>query len=531
MSGNARASQANLERDHLLERLRSDACPDILVIGGGATGLGCAVDAASRGHSVVLVEAHDFAKGTSSRATKLIHGGVRYLAQGRLALVREALIERSRLLHNAPHLVHPLRFVIPAYRWFERSGFGIGLALYDLISGTHGIHPRSLLDPEETAAALPTLARAGLRGGVAYWDAQFDDARLAITLMRTAIDLGGLAINYLPVEDLLLEAGRVVGARVRDAESGEQFAIRARVVINATGVWADDLRRMESPHADALLRPSQGVHLVVDRSFFPGPDALLLPGTRDGRVLFVIPWQGRVLVGTTDTARDDTPIEPLALAGEVDFILDGVGQYLSRAPRRADVRCVFAGLRPLIASRRGVPTGGLSREHLVDRSAGGLITITGGKWTTYRQMAEDAVNAAEACAGLSSRPCVTADLRLHGATARAGADAYGSERDLIDTLPGAGRRIHEGLTLSEAEVRHAVRHELARTVEDVLARRHRALFMDVGLALAAAPAVARVLAAELRRDGAWCEAETARFRALAAGFLADGRQAPCRMRR
>jgi glycerol-3-phosphate dehydrogenase len=525
MSKNAPAHAPSLERDRLLERLRSDDYPDILVIGGGATGLGCAVDAASRGHSVVLVEAHDFAKGTSSRATKLIHGGVRYLAQGKLALVREALIERSRLLHNAPHLVRPLRFVVPAYRWFDRPRFAIGLALYDLMSGMHGIHPCSLLDHEETAAALPTLARTALRGGVAYWDAQFDDARLAITLMRTVLDLGGLAINYMPVEDLLLEAGRVVGARVRDAESGEQFAIRARVVINATGVWADNLRRMERPRSEALLRPSQGVHLVVDRSFFPGPDALLVPETRDGRVLFVIPWQGRALVGTTDTAREDAPIDPVPLAGEVDFILDGVGQYLSRAPRRADVRSVYAGLRPLIGSRRGVSTAGLSREHLVDRSAGGLITITGGKWTTYRQMAEDAVNAAEACAGLSSRPCVTADLRLHGATTRTGADAYGSERDLIDTLPGAGRRIHEGLTLSEAEVRHAVRHELARTLEDVLARRHRALFMDAGIALAAAPAVARVLAAELRRDRVWCDAETARFRALAAGFLADGRSA------
>lgn len=510
-------------RAGLLARVRAADTWDMLVIGGGATGLGCAVDAAARGHTVLVLEALDFGKGTSSRATKLIHGGVRYLAQGKLPLVREALRERSRLLANAPHLVRPLRFVVPLYRRRDVLLYGAGLGIYDFLAGAHGIGRRRYLGVDETIAALPTVRTDGLRGGIAYWDAQFDDARLAIALMRTVIDLGGVALNYAGVDALAIENGRVVGVHACDAESGERFSVAARVVINATGVWADRLRGLEDRGVRPLLRPSQGVHVVVDRDFFPAIDAMLVPRTADGRVLFVIPWQGKVLIGTTDTPRADVETEPAPLAGEIDFILSAAGAHLTRAPTRADLRSVFVGLRPLLGGSGRTNTASLSREHLIEVSPGGLVTITGGKWTTYRRMAEETVDAAERVAGLAHRACKTAALALHGATTQAGADCYGSERALIDTLPGSGHVIHPGLSLTEAEVRHAARDELARTVEDVLARRHRVLFFDAALAAAAAPAVARVLADELGCDAAWCEAETARFRALAAQYA--GREA------
>lgn len=504
-----------LAREVLLARAHAPRRWDVVVIGGGATGLGCAVDAAARGYSTLLLEAHDFAKGTSSRATKLIHGGVRYLAQGNFPLVREALVERSLLLANAPHLVHPLRFVVPAYRWHERALFGAGLAMYDLLAGSHGLERSRPLDIRATFDALPNAKSDGLRGGVAYWDAQFDDARLAIALMATLFDLGGLALNYLPVEDLATEAGRIVGVRARDAESGNVLQVEARVVINATGVWADTLRRLERPAADALLHPSQGAHVVVDRRFLPGDDALLVPRTPDGRVLFVIPWQGRVLIGTTDLARNDLPLEPKPLVGEVDFILATAARYLARAPTRSDVLSVFVGLRPLLHGRGATTTRRLSREHLIEVSPAGLVTITGGKWTTYRRMAEDAVDAAQSVAALPARASPTARLRLHGATAGLSRDPYGCDRDVVDALPGARRALLDGASLTEAEVRHAARNELARRVEDVLARRHRLLFLDAALASEAAPAVAAILAEELGRDEDWQRAEVARFRSLA----------------
>lgn len=510
-------------RAALLARLRADPVWDVLVVGGGASGLGCAVDAAARGYQIALVEARDFAQGTSSRSTKLIHGGVRYLAQGRLGLVREALHERARLLENAPHLVRPLRFVVPARRWSELATVGAGLGLYDLLAGRGGIGRSRLLGAAETRAALPGVKADGLCGGVAYWDAQFDDARLALALARTLADLGGVPLNHCALERLLIEDGVIRGAVVRDTERAETFALRARVVINATGVWSDQVRRLANPAAPATLRPSQGVHLVVDRAFLPGRQALLVPRTEDGRVLFMIPWQDRLLLGTTDTARADLPLEPEALPGEVDFILSTAARYLERAPGRADVLSVFAGLRPLLESAAARNSGELSREHLVEVSAQGLVSMLGGKWTTYRSMAADAVDAAIEWAGLPARPCATASLRLHGAAAPRGdrLDAYGSDLSALESLPGAGRVLVEGLDLTEAEVRHAARAEWARGVEDVLARRHRALFLDATLAACAAPAVAQILAAELGRDEGWVGAQTDAFHALASAYGAS----------
>lgn len=511
-----------MKRAALLTRLRSTPRWDVLVIGGGATGLGSAVDAASRGYATLLLEAHDFAKGTSSRSTKLIHGGVRYLAQGRLGLVREALEERAILLANAPHLVHPQRFVVPVYHQWDRLMLGVGLTAYDWLAGNRSLGASRLLSARDTAAALPGVRQEGLVGGIAYMDARFDDARLAITLMRSVFDLGGLAINYLPVTALRHEAGRVVGADARDAESGACFSITARVVINAGGVWADTLRQLDEPQATAQLAPSQGAHLVLDRDFLPTDSALLIPHTPDGRVLFAIPWKGKVLLGTTDTPRTDLPLEPRPLAGEIDFILETAGRYLARPPRREDVRSAFAGLRPLIGSREGGTTAALSREHLIQVSRQGLVSVAGGKWTTYRRMGEQIVDAAISIDGLPPRPCRTRELHLHGHPGPACEDVFGTDRAQVDALPGAGKQIHPALTLTEAEVRHAIRHEQARSVEDLLARRHRALFIDARSARDAAPAVAALLADELGFDEGHTREQTEAFQRLAEGFLTDG---------
>lgn len=516
---------AERSRQALLARLSEPRVWDVVVIGGGATGLGCAVDAAARGYSVLVVDAEDFAKGTSSRATKLIHGGVRYLAQGNFPLVREALAERARLLENAPHLVRPLRFVVPAYHWHDKPMLAAGLGLYDLLATGHGMPRSKILDIPATECALPGVRSEGLRGGVAYWDAQFDDARLALALARTVGDFGGLAVNYCAVTGLALENGRITGVHLRERESGCETHVHAKVVINAAGVWADSIRRFASPASSPKLSPSQGVHLVVDRAFLPGDSAFLVPNTDDGRVLFMIPWQGSVLLGTTDTPCSDLPIEPRPLPGEVDFILETAARYLSNAPTRGDVRSVFVGLRPLVGGGESSPTRKLSREHVVDVSAEGLVSITGGKWTTYRVMAEDAIDAAQRTGGLAQRRSATARLRVHGAPARDEGDVYGLDRVEIDRLPGAGVPVCPPLSLTEAEVRYAARAEFARTVEDVLARRHRALFVDAGKALEAAPRVAEILAEELGRPAAWAAAQLASFGELAARYMAHGTEA------
>jgi glycerol-3-phosphate dehydrogenase len=537
-----------MNRSDLLARLAApkESEPwDLLVIGGGATGLGTAVEAAARGYRTLLAEAHDFAKGTSSRSTKLVHGGVRYLRQGNVGLVFEALRERGRLLANAPHLVHNLSFVVPRYDWWEGPFYGGGLKLYDLLAGRLGFGPSRLLSRAETLEHLPTIARAGLRGGVIYHDGQFDDARLAITLARTCLDLGGTPINYLRVAALQKENGRVTGALLRDEESGAEYPVTARAVVNATGVFVDAVRRLDDPAAARLVAPSQGVHLVLHRRFLPGDSAIMVPHTDDGRVLFAVPWHGRVVLGTTDTplapAPEGPPIEPRALPEEIEFLLAHAGRYLASRPRREDVLAVFAGLRPLVRSplrereeaatdSDAKDTAALARDHTIVVSPSGLVTVTGGKWTTYRRMGEDAVDQAERTAGLLKRPSRTATLPLHGG--QQGLDpgdpgepwsVYGSDgpalRALVDARPGLGAPLHPRLPYSGAEVVWAVRHELARTVEDVLARRTRALLLDARASLEAAPQVARLMAAELGEDAEWEAWQLAAYAALAAGYL------------
>ncbi|MGE0330779.1 MAG: FAD-dependent oxidoreductase [Ramlibacter sp.] len=516
-------------REELMARLHEPRTWDLAIIGGGATGLGVALDAAARGFSVVLVESHDFAKGTSSRATKLVHGGVRYLAQGNIALVREALHERTTLLHNAPHLAQPLPFVMPSYKLWETPFYGLGLKMYDALAGKAGLGPTEFLSRDQTLRLLPTARPDGLKGGVKYWDGQFDDARLALALARTAATRGALLVNYCAATGLLHDAGKVVGLTCEDRETGQTFRIQARCVVNAAGVWVDEFREKDGEAlgrpAQPMVAPSQGVHLVVDRNFLPGDHALMVPKTADGRVLFGVPWLGKVILGTTDTPRGDLAREPDAFAEEVQFILGESARYLRRAPTRADVKSIWVGLRPLVKppDDDGANTKGLSREHTVLASRSGLITVTGGKWTTYRAMAEDVL---EKCFEQSLlkrvEAGVTTNLQLVGA---AGVDAsrprmcdaqgghsYGGERAAVEALPGADHALGGGLT--EAMVRFAARHEYARTVEDVLARRSRLLFLDARLAANMAGPVAAILADETGH-----EAASASFEALARRYL------------
>lgn len=515
MSANTTTTPLSTRRADLLAQLEAANTFDLAVVGGGATGLGVALDAAARGFKVVLLEAMDFAKGTSSRATKLVHGGVRYLAQGNIALVREALHERTTLLHNAPHIAQPLAFVMPSYKLLDTPFYGIGLKMYDALAGKAGLGSTQILGAGATRQLLPTVQTKGLKGGVKYWDGQFDDARLAMALARTAATKGALLINYCPVTQLVQENGRVVGLQCRDAETGKAYTVRARCVVNATGPWVDQLRQqdaeLQGKPVKPMVAPSQGVHLVVDRDFLPSDHALLVPKTADGRVLFAVPWLGKVILGTTDTPRHDLAREPVPFKEEVEFILREAGNYLSRRPTMADVRSMWAGLRPLVKPQDddGDNTKGISREHTVLTSKSGMVTVTGGKWTTYRAMAEDVLDACFNAGELPRKPGgVTVNLPLVGApvSGRAqhsmhmaqGMHSYGSEAAMLADLPGADVWLADGL--SEAMVRFAARYEYARCVEDVLARRSRLLFLHAQLAAKLAPRVAEILIEELGVD-------------------------------
>jgi glycerol-3-phosphate dehydrogenase len=502
-------------------RLAADELFDLVVIGGGATGLGVALDASLRGYRVALFESHDFASGTSSRSTKLLHGGVRYLAQGNVALVREALAERATVLRIAPHLAQPLPFVMPSYGWWQTPFYGVGLKLYDLMAGRAGLGRTAFLNRRQTLEALPGVNPQGLHGGVQYWDGQFDDARLALALARTAEAAGALVLNYTPVTSVrrLDDAGHPVSELdVSDRFSEEVYKVRARCVVNATGVWVDELRAHSSGATpqDApkrMVSPSQGVHVVVDRDFLPGDHALLVPKTRDGRVLFAVPWLGKLVLGTTDTPRQDLPREPDAFAAELDFILNEAGHVLSRPVTKADIRSIWVGLRPLVAPPATTEGGTkvLSREHTIVVDANGLVTVTGGKWTTYRAMAEDVLERCFASALLPRRPGGLSERHtLLGAPAAQapatpiyappGLHLYGTEIQRVLDCPGHERTLGMGLT--EAMVRYAVRQEHAHTVEDVLARRWRALFLDARAAAGMAPEVAAILAQEQVADPA-----------------------------
>lgn len=520
----------HMNREQALDEIGTGKVWDVVVVGGGATGLGTALEAATRGFRTLLLEQEDFAKGTSSRSTKLAHGGVRYLQQGNVSLVLEALHERGLMLRNAPHLVRRQSFVIPAEALWELPFYGIGLKVYDALSGKSSFGRSRVLTTRDTLAALPGLALSHIRGGVQYFDGQFDDARMALALALTLTDQGGVALNQVRVHRLLERNGRVEGVYAEDRETGNQLEIQAKVVINATGVFADAIRSLDEPGAPNLLAVSQGSHFVLPKEFLSGQDALMVPRTVDGRVLFAIPWHGSVVVGTTDEPVGGPSLEPHALASERKFLLEQIARYFDRRPRASDILSMWSGLRPLIRKQGAKSTAALSREHAVFVSPTKLVTVVGGKWTTYRRMGEDAMNLAAQAAGLPQRPSVTADLHLHGWTELSEArpereelSVYGSDLAGMGSLaaerPEWEKLLHPRLPYRGVEVVWAVRNEMARTVEDVLARRTRALFLDARAARDAARAVAELMAAELGRDGAWVEQQIAAFGELAEGYI------------
>ncbi|WP_129713671.1 glycerol-3-phosphate dehydrogenase/oxidase [Pedobacter sp. SYP-B3415] len=517
-----------MKRNHPLD-ISGSANYDILIIGGGATGLGIAVDAASRGLKTVLIEQSDFAKGTSSRSTKLVHGGVRYLAQGDIKLVYSALHERGMLQQNAPHLVKKEAFIIPCYSWFAIAKYLVGLKFYDLLAGRFSFGKSEFLSKGEVSKLLPGIKTKGLKGGIRYFDGKFDDARLALNLAQTAAEEGATLATYMKVTGLLRDtSGKVAGAEVSDLITGETHTIRAKSVINATGVFVNDILNMNTPNAPKLVRPSQGVHVVLDKAFLDTEVALMIPETSDGRVLFAVPWHEHLLVGTTDTPLDESDLEPRALDQEVSFILNTAAGYFNIKPKESDILSVFSGLRPLAApsDKDGTSTKEISRDHKLIVSGSGLITITGGKWTTYRKMAEETVDLAVKNHQLSAKPCITKTLPIHGASAGLGSDnlsVYGSDRGHIENMmnvsPELRKRIHPAYPYTVAEVEWICKNERVEMVEDVLSRRLRVLFFDAAAAIEMAAPVASIMARVFNRDEAWQKNQTETFSKLAEGYL------------
>ena len=525
------------ERGALIGALKKGEIFDLLVVGGGATGCGIALDAATRGLRTALVEQGDFASGTSGRSTKLVHGGVRYLEAAFLHadpvqfnLVCDALHEREILLRIAPHLCRRLAFVIPAYGWLEIPYLLSGLKLYDLLAGKSGLGASRMLGAEEALLLAPMLKRRGLKGGLLYYDGQFNDARMNLALALGALREGAAAVNYLQAVGLCKEKGRVVGARVRECFTGETWEIRARCVVNACGPSGDALRSMDEPDAAPLLSVSSGVHIVLDRRFAPPETGITIPKTEDGRVLFLLPWQGHCLVGTTD--RPAEPCEhPAAEEQDVDYLLRHLQRHFDLKVERADVRAVWAGLRPLLGTAGVRGTAELARDHQLSVSSSGLISIFGGKWTTYRKMAEDTVDFAVQQEGLTpGNGCCTDRIVLPGGEnfrfeaeqeLQAGFDLTAEEARHLSSAYGdraeevalhcrlEGReRLAAGHPYLRGELLWAVRREMVQCPVDFLARRIPLALLDLEAARTAVPYVLEVLAAEL----GWDEGRLARER-------------------
>lgn len=516
-----------MNRNEMLGRLDTEKEWDIIVIGGGATGLGSAVDAASRGYKTLLLERFDFAKGTSSRATKLVHGGVRYLAQGNLKLVMEALRERGYLLKNAPHLTRKQPFVLPAYSWKDKWFYTIGLKIYDLLSGKLSIGKTRLLSSKTTKKYLPAVEQKKLSGGILYYDGQFDDARLAVNLAQTAAENGATILNYMEVVDLIKENGKVKAVVAEDISTNKEYNIYGKVIINATGVFTDDILQMDDHELHNLVSPSQGIHFVVDKKFFPGDHAMMIPKTDDGRVLFAVPWHDKVIIGTTDTLVKEPLFEPTALEEEIAFIFRNVNRYLTSGITKKDIKTVFAGLRPLVKAPGQKNTALMPRDHTIIVSKSNLVTITGGKWTTYRKMAEDAIDNAVFVSKQERLNCKTQTLHIHGWTDKKIDNevlkVYGADADAIEQLmkdnPSLREKIHPDYAYTTAQVIWSIKHEMAITIEDVLARRIRLLFLDANAALASAPLVASIMAAELNKNEEWVKYELDHFGALAQRYM------------
>ncbi|MDA9886361.1 glycerol-3-phosphate dehydrogenase/oxidase [Flavobacteriaceae bacterium] len=515
-----------MKREEHLAKIDARKKPwDVLIIGGGASGLGAAVDAASRGYRTLLLEKYDFAKGASSRSTKLVHGGVRYLQNGDVSLVIEALKERGIMRKNAPHLVQDLSFVIPSYDWWNSPFYGIGLKIYDMMAGNLGLGPSTLLDRQETIDLIPNVKKEGLRGGVIYHDGQFDDARMAISLAQTAENHGASLLNYFSVTGMNKENNMISGVQAKDELSGKTYSIEAKVVINATGVFSDEVIQMDQRDAKKRIVPSQGVHIVLDKRFLSGPHAIMVPHTSDGRVLFAVPWNGYVVVGTTDTQIKEALVEPIAQEEEIQFILDNAGMYITTPPTRDDIKSVFSGLRPLAAPENdGSATKEISRHHKVIVSTSGLVSILGGKWTTYRKMAEDIINTAQSVGGLPERGCITHNLPVHGYDYNSDwtnpLHVYGVDIDKIIKLDLEGNTsLSKEVHLTKNQVIWAIREEMAMTVEDVLARRTRVLFLNASESLILAPTVAAIMGKEMGKDSSWIATQIENYTTLTQNYL------------
>ncbi|NNL16365.1 MAG: glycerol-3-phosphate dehydrogenase/oxidase [Flavobacteriaceae bacterium] len=519
-----------MKREELIDKIKDTKKWDVVVIGGGASGLGVALDAISRGFKTVLFEGVDFAKGTSSKSTKLVHGGVRYLAQGDVGLVVEALKERGLLAKNARHLFQNQTFIIPNYKWWEGYYYAFGLKLYDLLSIRLSLGKSRLISKNETIQKLPTLKSSNLYSGVTYQDGQFDDSRLAVNLVQTAIENDGTVINHMKVIDIIKKNELVTGVKVKDGETGEEFEVNSKVVINATGIFTDNILSLNNKNHKQTVVPSQGVHLVLDKSFLNSEKAILIPNTSDGRVLFIIPWNGKVIAGTTDTLIETHRLEPVALESEIDFILNTIEAYLIRKPEREEVLSVFAGLRPLAAPKdKNAKTKEVSRSHKILVSDSKLISIIGGKWTTYRKMGEDVIDKAIEVHNLPNKKSKTRNLAIHGniddgkVSSKNHLYIYGSDLDAIHKLQSEKKeylkKIHPDYNFTVAEVIWSVRNEMARTVEDVLARRVRLLFLDARAAIQASPIVARIMANELNKNEAWATKQETEFKDLAKNYI------------
>ncbi|WP_166967837.1 glycerol-3-phosphate dehydrogenase/oxidase [Yeosuana marina] len=502
-----------MKRNEMIDKINDNSKEyDFIIIGGGATGIGIALEASARGYSVVLLEKSDFTKSTSSKSTKLVHGGVRYLEQGNIGLVREAVTERGLLLKNAPHLVENLSFIIPTHGFFDEVLYTVGLTFYDLLAGKLSLGRSKWISKSKTLKRISTINPNKISAGVAYHDGQFDDTRLAINTLQTAVGLGAIVLNYCDVKGLVKNSsGKVTGVKFIDQEKKKDYKIKGKQVVNATGVFADDILKMDSPHAEKTIAPSQGVHLVLDKSFLPDNDAIMIPKTDDGRVLFLVPWHNKVVVGTTDTPVKKESLEPIALEEEIEFILNTASRYLIKTPKRSDVLSVFAGLRPLAASKgNGNKTKEISRSHKIFESESGLLTMVGGKWTTYRKMGEDLVDKAERNQGWQHIPTKTKYLKIHGYKENTNRNNplyfYGTDEDnvlTIATQEGMKDYISTSLEVINAQVVWAVRHEMARTVEDFLARRTRCQLLDAKESIKMAPKVAKIMAYELKEDDEW----------------------------
>jgi glycerol-3-phosphate dehydrogenase len=529
-SSGKHSSKISMNREEMLNKIEYAGVHfDFIIIGGGASGAGVALEAISRGYSVVLFEKYDFAKSTSGKSTKLVHGGVRYLAQGNLGLVREACVERGRLLKNAPHLVKNLSFIIPAFGLYDELLYYFGLKFYDLLAGRYSMGRSKRVGFKETLRRLPGLRKDKLSAGILYHDGQFDDSRLALNVIQTAAELGARVLNYTPVIDLLKDVdGRLSGVVVVDSLSGKEIKVLGKTIVNTTGVFVDEIMQMDNPEKTHSVRSSQGIHIVIDKSFLPGEEALMIPKTDDGRVLFAVPWHNVIILGTTDTPVESSSPEPVALEEEIDFVLNTAGRYLLKAPARSDVKSVFAGLRPLaVPTGKSRKTKEISRSHKIIISKSGLFTMVGGKWTTFRKMAEDMVSKVESIKLMPPTKSVTKNLKIHGYKSRIDYNDpmyfYGSDQDgmldLIHENPALGVYLSESLGIIKAQLIWAIRHEMAVTVEDFLSRRTRCLLLDAVESIRMAPQVAKIMADELGKDKKWIKKQVEEFTELGLGYM------------